>query len=57
MNPFTALAVAFIVALPTGAYLVMHDHGILGAICIICPFLMGASHETKSSDSEKEEKK
>jgi hypothetical protein len=57
MNPFTALAVAFIVALPTGAYLVTSGHTFLGAMCLILPFAMGASHEAKPSDSEKEEKK
>jgi hypothetical protein len=57
MNQFTALAVAFIVALPTGAYLVTSGHTFLGAMCLILPFAMGASRETKPSDSEKEEKK
>ena len=59
MSPFTALAIAFAVALPTGAYLVTHDHGFLGAICIIGPFFMGASSNRTETPVEvkKEETK
>lgn len=46
MSPFTMLAIVFIVSLPTGAYLVTNDHGILGAICIICPFCISVSRTT-----------
>ena len=41
--PFIAYIVAFIVAIPTGAYLVVHGHWFIGSLLCLCPFAIHAS--------------